>query len=179
MSPTDEQIDAITNAQWGDAAKYLHAAYRAYARAIESAATAPLLKRISELERELEAAKTVPMKYRRMEFNAQLQQENESLRTQLEAVQGEPVAWVSDEMDIEFSHKPWMSAEWTPLYTHPQQASKPMTDADVKRLCVVGPVYAPNQIVERTPAEYRAEIEAARIAGVRIAERHHKIGEKQ
>jgi len=66
-----------------------------------------------------------------------------------------------------------------PLFTHPQQASEPMTDADAKKLCAAGPVYAPNQIVDRTPAEYRAEIEAARIAGVRIAERHHKIGEKQ
>ena len=45
-----------------------------------------LKAKCAELERELEAAKTVPMKYRRMEFNAQLQQENESLRTQLEAV---------------------------------------------------------------------------------------------
>jgi hypothetical protein len=53
MSLTDEQIDEITDAQWGDTAKYLHAAYRAYARAIESAATAPLLKRIAELEKAL------------------------------------------------------------------------------------------------------------------------------
>jgi len=36
--------------------------------------------RVAELEAENEQLKTVPMKYRRMEFNAQLQQENASLQ---------------------------------------------------------------------------------------------------
>ena len=35
------------------------------------------------LEEEIERLKTVPMKYRRMEFNAQLQNENDELRQQL------------------------------------------------------------------------------------------------
>jgi hypothetical protein len=35
---TDEQIDAITDQQWGDHAKFTHAAHRAYARAVLDAA---------------------------------------------------------------------------------------------------------------------------------------------
>lgn len=34
-------------------------------------------------------------------------------------VQGEPVAWMNDEGDVELSHKPWMSSVWTPLYALP------------------------------------------------------------
>jgi hypothetical protein len=37
-------------------------------------------ERIERLEAELQKAKAMPMKYRRMEFNAQLQTENESLQ---------------------------------------------------------------------------------------------------
>ena len=47
---TDEQIDSITDAHWGETAKYLHAAYRAYGRAIEAAACADRDARIAELE---------------------------------------------------------------------------------------------------------------------------------
>lgn len=39
------------------------------------------------LEQEVERLKTVPMKYRRMEFNAQLQEENAELRQQLAVAQ--------------------------------------------------------------------------------------------
>ena len=42
--------------------------------------------RIAELEAEVSSLKTVPMKYRRMEFNAQLQRENEVLRNALNVV---------------------------------------------------------------------------------------------
>jgi hypothetical protein len=114
MSLTDEQIETIYKEQTGAFIDDSPWALHDFSRAIESAATTPLLERIAELEqrnrdlhedvqrfkahalnekdarmaleRELEAAKTAPMKYRRTEFNAQLQQENESLRTQLEAV---------------------------------------------------------------------------------------------
>jgi hypothetical protein len=50
---TDKKIDAITYEQWGVSARYLYPAYRVYARAIEATATAPLLARIAELERQL------------------------------------------------------------------------------------------------------------------------------
>ena len=42
---------------------------------------------------EIERLKTVPMKYRRMEFNAQLQTENDSLRAQRDALL-EALAWI-------------------------------------------------------------------------------------
>ena len=42
---------------------------------------------IAELEAEVGRLKTVPMKYRRMQFNAQLQDENKELRAQLVAAQ--------------------------------------------------------------------------------------------
>ena len=42
-----------------------------------------LLQQLAAKDVEIERLKTVPMKYRRMAFNAQLQDENESLRQQL------------------------------------------------------------------------------------------------
>ena len=50
---------------------------------------AAILKATKPLEEEVERLKTVPMKYRRMAFNAQLQDENKELRAQLAAVQEE------------------------------------------------------------------------------------------
>lgn len=46
-----------------------------------------LTARIAELEEENARLRTVPMKYRRMAFNAQLQDENNELRAQLAAEQ--------------------------------------------------------------------------------------------
>ncbi len=51
-------------------------------------------EKATTLRAELEKAKSVPMKYRRMEFNAQLQNENTRLRAELDALnRQEPVAW--------------------------------------------------------------------------------------
>lgn len=50
---------------------------------------AAILKATKPLEEEVERLKTVPMKYRRMAFNAQLQDENKELRAKLAAVQEE------------------------------------------------------------------------------------------
>ena len=48
-----------------------------------------LQAKVAELEAENARLRTVPMKYRRMAFNAQLQDENKELRAQLAAVQEE------------------------------------------------------------------------------------------
>lgn len=48
-----------------------------------------LTARVRELEEENARLKTVPMKYRRMAFNAQLQDESQELRAQLAAAQEE------------------------------------------------------------------------------------------
>lgn len=48
-----------------------------------------LAARVRELEEENARLRTVPMKYRRMQFNAQLQDENKELRAQLVAAQEE------------------------------------------------------------------------------------------
>ena len=42
-----------------------------------------LRQQLADMTKERDKAKAMPMKYRRMEFNAQLQNENESLRQQL------------------------------------------------------------------------------------------------
>ena len=54
---------------------------------------AAILKVTKPLEKEIERLKTVPMKYRRMAFNAQLQDENNELRTQLAAAQEANEHW--------------------------------------------------------------------------------------
>jgi len=71
---------------------------RMFGRAIESAACTERDQRIAELERELVAAKSVPMKYRRMAFNAELQVENANLRKELEAVRKDAARsrWLRD-----------------------------------------------------------------------------------
>jgi hypothetical protein len=58
-----------------------------------------LLVNEQNLREELAAAKSVPMKYRRMEFNAQLQDENNRLREELAALRAslsKPVGFASD-----------------------------------------------------------------------------------
>jgi len=67
---------------------------------------AAILKATGPLEKEIERLKTVPMKYRRMAFNAQLQDENNELRTQLAAAQ--------EEIDNETA--------WQPIETAPKDA---------------------------------------------------------
>ena len=59
------------------------AEYHECATDLHSIQTAAELRRQHE---EIERLKTVPMKYRRMEFNAQLQTENDSLRAQRDAL---------------------------------------------------------------------------------------------
>ncbi|WP_422170930.1 hypothetical protein [Limnohabitans sp.] len=55
------------------------------------------------------------------------------------------------------------------------QAREPLTENDVKAICYVGPVYAPDGMVTRTPQQYRQELEAARLHGIRRAEAAHDI----
>jgi hypothetical protein len=52
-----------------------------------TAAPSDAQERIVKLEKEVERLKQIPMKYRRMEFNAQLQNENSELRRQLDTLQ--------------------------------------------------------------------------------------------
>ena len=61
---------------------------------------AAILKATGPLEKEIERLKTVPMKYRRMAFNAQLQDENNELRTQLAAAQEEIKASSKDSLRL-------------------------------------------------------------------------------
>lgn len=53
-----------------------------------------LRQQLADMTKERDKAKAMPMKYRRMEFNAQLQDENEALRQQLAAAQDDAsTAW--------------------------------------------------------------------------------------
>lgn len=56
------------------------------------------------------------------------------------------------------------------LYSAPQPAYVPLTDEQAKKLCSVGPVYAPGGVVSRSPISYRAELEKAILTGFRIGE---------
>ena len=58
-----------------------------------------------------------------------------------------------------------------------QTKPQPLSDEQAKKLCAVGPVYAPNGIVERTGQEYRRELEAAALRGLRIGEAANGIKE--
>ena len=51
----------------------------------------------------------------------------------------------------------------------------PLSDEQAKKLCSIGPVYAPNGLVERTGQEYRRELEAAMLHGLRNGEAAHGI----
>ena len=62
------------------------------------------------------------------------------------------------------------------LYTAPQPVGRePLSDDEVDSLCKVGPVYAPDGKVMRTPPQYRDELEAAQRYGLRKGERAHGI----
>ncbi len=85
------------------------------------------------LRAELEKAKSVPMKYRRMEFNAQLQNENTRLRAKLDALKAqEPVAWMKDQWSPDCGNywelcredeMGWRDRkDWVPLYARPVPA---------------------------------------------------------
>lgn len=52
---------------------------------------------------------------------------------------------------------------------------KPLTDEQAISLCKMGPVHAPDGQVVRTPGQYRRELEDAKFAGIRKAERAHGI----
>jgi hypothetical protein len=54
---------------------------------------------------------------------------------------------------------------------------EPLSDEKVDSLCKVGPVYATEGKVTRTPTQYRDELEAAQRYGLRKGERAHGIGE--
>lgn len=92
---------------------------------------------------------------------------------------GEPVAWAKMDggqargvSNADKSADP----EWVPLYPAPQPVERePLSDEKVDSLCKVGPVYAPDGKVTRTPAQYRDELEAAQRYGLRKGERAHGI----
>lgn len=90
-------------------------------------------EKATTLRAELEKAKSVPMKYRRMEFNAQLQNENTRLRAKLDALKAqEPVAWMKDQWSPDCGNywelcredeMGWRDRkDWVPLYARPVPA---------------------------------------------------------
>lgn len=61
------------------------------------------------------------------------------------------------------------------LSTKAQAGAVPLTKEQAASLCKMGPVYAPDGQVVRTPEQYRRELEGAKLAGIRTAERAHGI----
>lgn len=59
-------------------------------------------------------------------------------------------------------------------FTEPAQA-QPLSDEQAKKLCHVGPVFAPNGVVSRTPYAYRKELMEATLRGLRKGEAAHGI----
>ncbi len=93
-------------------------------------------EKATTLRAELEKAKSVPMKYRRMEFNAQLQNENTRLRAKLDALKAqEPVAWMKDQWSPDCGdywelcredEMGWRDRkDWVPPYARPVPAGVP------------------------------------------------------
>ena len=62
-----------------------------------------------------------------------------------------------------------------PQPTQAQAGAVPLTNEQAASLCKMGPVYAPDGQVVRTPEQYRRELEGAKLAGIRTAERAHGI----
>ena len=90
---------------------------------------AAILKATGPLEKEIERLKTVPMKYRRMAFNAQLQDENNELRAQLAAAQEEIKTVTEQKNQMWFEMQTAQNqlakaeqrvAEWQPIETAPK-----------------------------------------------------------
>lgn len=75
---------------------------------------AAILKATGPLEKEIERLKTVPMKYRRMAFNAQLQNENAELCRQLASAQLD-----NDQLRAELAALK-AENEWQPIETAPK-----------------------------------------------------------
>lgn len=83
-----------------------------------------------KLEAENEQLKTVPMRYRRLAFNAKLQDENDELRNRVEQLEAEldfyqdmkPVAWmvVDPQGGALFFRNAVHHLACTPLYEHPK-----------------------------------------------------------
>ena len=56
--------------------------------------------------------------------NAQIVEDARSLLAALDAARGQATVWMHRESeDIEYSKKPWMGAEWQPLYSAPPAAA--------------------------------------------------------
>ena len=70
-----------------------------------------LQARVAELEAENVRLKTVPMKYRRMTFNAQLQGENNELRAQLVAAQEEILIERSNRDHWRDAYSKWVNTD--------------------------------------------------------------------
>ena len=66
---------------------------------------------------------------------------------------------------------------WWPLYTSPPQR-QPLTEEQAKNLLRIGPVYAPDGAVTRTPLAYRKELLETALWALRKAEAAHGIGDK-
>jgi hypothetical protein len=62
--------------------------------------------------------------------------------------------------------------------TPPAAQRKPLTDEQVKELLLIGPVYAPDGVVTRTPFAYRKELLDTALWAFRKAEAAHNIGAK-
>lgn len=96
---------------------------------------------------------------------------------------GEPVAklvqaaqaFVLDPTSLQ--KKLYLEAQaWGPLAGTSQPVERePLTDEQAISLCKMGPVHAPDGQVVRTPEQYRRELEDAKFAGIRKAERAHGI----
>jgi hypothetical protein len=62
-----------------------------------------------------------------------------------------------------------LEEELTRLFT-------PLSKTQATKAANVGVIYEPNGFIRRAPIEYRNELQAAKMAGIRIAETAHGIG---
>jgi hypothetical protein len=79
--------------------------------------------------------------------------------------------------DLEFLPNAPQLENGTLLYISPPQR-QPLTEEQAKNLLRIGPVYAPDGVVTRTPLAYRKELLETALWAFKKAEAAHGIGEK-
>jgi regulator of replication initiation timing len=70
---------------------------------------------VAALQAEVERLKAIPMKYRRLEFNAQLQNENDELRNRIEELERENNELLADAMRYRWIKE---QSDGKPFYFH-------------------------------------------------------------
>ena len=113
-----------------------------------------LRQQLAAMTTERDKAKAMPMRYRRMEFNAQLQDENESLRQQLAASQAHNVTLRGYLEKIAFSRTGKCTDLAQELFNREGWAAEAIADLDGLIMCHAKPTVETLSVVTNTGYVY-------------------------